>query len=57
MSETNAANDPRGADQHSAATAGDHHDDRLTAVDPGQPIDPEIHGTEQVKERGWWTGR
>lgn len=57
MSETNAANDPRGADQHSAATAGDHHGDRLAAVDPGQPIDPEIHGTEQVKERGWWTGR
>lgn len=51
MSDTNTDNDLGGGDDRGAGHDG------LTAVQPGQSIDPEIHGTEQVRERGWWTGR
>lgn len=51
MSDTNTDNDLGGGDDRGAGHDG------LTAVQPGQPIGPEVHGTEQVRERGWWTGR
>ena len=31
--------------------------EELQEAAPGQSIDPEVYGTEQVKEHGWWTGR
>ncbi|HJG80340.1 MAG TPA: tripartite tricarboxylate transporter TctB family protein [Brevibacterium senegalense] len=51
MSDTNTHDDLGGGDDRGAGHDG------LAAVQPGQSIDPEIHGTEQVRERGWWTGR
>lgn len=53
MSDTNPVDDLGSGDHRAAGQA----QDGLTAVQPGQPIEPEILGTEQVQDRGWWTGR
>lgn len=31
--------------------------DELQEVEAGQSIDPQVYGTEEVKDHGWWTGR